>query len=130
MKILSAFVLLIVALLALARSSFGTASAATEPAAPVFAGTLVVKTVNSVGGTVAGALVNVFPAGSSTPAASGTTNNDGKIAFNGLTAGNYTVFASKVGLVNGMPTAIFGSANVTVGDLPTFVTVKLVKNAP
>ena len=80
--------------------------------------------------SVSGALVNVFPAGSSTPVASGTTNADGKVAFSGLAAGNYTVFASKVGLVNGMPTAIFGSASVTVGSLPAFVTVKLLKNAP
>lgn len=130
MKILSAAILLIVALFALARSSFGAAPAATEPTAALLAGNLSVKTVNSTGAAVGGALVHVFPAGSSTPAASGTTNADGKIAFSGLAAGNYTVFASKVGLVNGLPIAIFGSANVTIGSTPAFVTVKLVKNAP
>ena len=130
MKIVSVLVLLIVALFTLARSSFGSASAVAEPTAAVVAGSLSVKTVNATGAAVGGALVNVFPAGSSTPAASGTTNADGKVAFSGLPAGNYTVFASKVGLVFGIPTAIFGSANVTIGALPAFVTVKLVKNAP
>lgn len=130
MKILSVLLLLIAALLTLTRSSFGSASAVTEPTAVVVAGNLSVKTVNAAGAAVSGALVNVFPAGSSTPAASGTTNGDGKVGFSGLAAGNYTVFASKVGLVNGMPTAIFGSANATVGAMPAFVTVKLVKNAP
>lgn len=129
MKVLGVFILLIAALLTLARSSFGSASTA-EPTATVLGGTLSVKTVNATGVAVSGALVRVFPAGSSTPAASGTTNADGKIAFSGLAAGNYTVFASKVGLVNGMPTAIFGTANATVGLLPAAVTVRLVNNAP
>lgn len=130
MKILSVFILLVAALLSLARSSFGTASSVAEPTAAIAAGDLSVKTVNATGAVVSGALVHVFPAGSSTPAASGTTNADGKIAFTGLAAGNYTVFASKVGLVNGMPTAIFGTANVTIGNTTAFVTVKLLKNAP
>jgi hypothetical protein len=130
MKLLSALILLVAALLTFARSSSGSAFAATDPTAAVLGGTLSVKTVNATGGTVSGALVRVFPAGVSTPAASGTTNADGKIAFSGLASGNYTVFASKVGLVNGMPTAIFGSTNATVGMLPAAVTVKLVNNAP
>lgn len=129
MKILSVLALLIAALFTLSRSSFGSSSV-DESTVAVGAGSLSVKTVNAAGAAVGGALVNVFPAGSSTPAASGTTNSDGKIAFSGLAAGNYTVFASKVGLVNGLPTAIFGSANATVGTLPAFVTVKLLKNAP
>lgn len=130
MQMLSASILFVVALVAFARSSFGADADATQPTAAVLAGDLAVKTVDGSGVAVAGALVRVFPAGSSSPAASGTTNADGKIAFSGLAAGNYTVFGSKVGIVNGLPTAIFGSANVTIGTTPALGTVKLVKNAP
>jgi hypothetical protein len=91
-------------------------------------GTLAVATLDAANKPVGGALVNVFPAGSSTPAATGTTNSAGKIAFNNLPAGNYTVFASKVILGS---YAIFGSANATVTSGGwTGVTVKLTHSAP
>lgn len=97
--------------------------------APASNGTLFIATQDSTGKRVAGALVNVFDASGSV-AATGTTNGAGKVSFS-LPAGNYTIFASKVTVVFGFPTAIFGSgaATVTAGK-PSGTTVVLDQFAP
>lgn len=131
MKALSTSLFAALALLVATWAGFGSTARAAETALASATGNLAVTTVNQAGKPVAGALVNVFATGVSTPAASGTTNASGKITFSGLATGTYTVFASKVTVVGGFPVAIFGSSNATViANKTTPVTVALVNSAP
>jgi hypothetical protein len=129
MKALSTSFFVLVLSFVIAWAGFGSGTSSATPAL-VSTGTLTVSTVDAANKPVAGALVNVFPSGSSTPAASGTTNASGKITFSGLAAGNYNIFASKVITVGGFSYAIFGSGSATVSNKPTGVTIRLVNSAP
>ena len=124
---------LLVTLVAAFVAWFGS-SVEARPAGTAFVaaanGTLTVKTVDQVGKAVAGARVNVFPSGSSTPAATGTTDASGKASFS-LAPGSYSICASKVIVVSCFPMAIFGSGSATVSSgQTTGVTIVLGSFAP
>lgn len=114
------------AALALAALGWLGLGAAAAPA-PAASSSLTVSTVNSAGKPVAGALVTVFSGGATVAQAS--TDSKGKVTFS-LAPGSYSLFASKVIVVSGFPSAIYGSANATVSAKPSSVTVVLSNSAP
>lgn len=108
---------LVVALVALFTGVLSFGATATRTGDDLLAGgttgNLSVAVFDVNGGKVAGANVVLFDA-SGAVAGQGTTGNNGKATFNGIDAGDYTVFASKVTVVFGFPIGTFGSTSVTV----------------